>query len=249
MGRVVGAAVVPTAPLVLPAVAPSVPEEHAHEVATLRAAATDAVSSLPAADAVILIAGGRRSVHATAHVDLGSLGLPEVARRHPVADALLADLTSRTQFPQRHGDDLEVDLATLALQLPEGTTVLPIAIASADGASLAAAGRAVLSAVRDGELDATLLFAGDLSTAREASSPRYLVEGATDWDAATVAAMRKMDVDRLVAQGSGAARVHARSWASLVVGLAASRAAGLEPRALRHVAVRGVGHVVGIFGP
>lgn len=249
MGRIVGAAVVPTAPLVVPAVASSAPEEHADDVVTLRAAATEAVSSLPAADAVLLVAGGRRSVHATAHVDLAPLGIPEVARRHPVADTLLADITSRTQFPQRHGDDLEVDLAVLALQLPEDTTVLPIAIPSADGSSLAAAGRAVLSAVRDGGLDVTLLVAGDLSTARDAGSPRYLVEGATDWDAATVAAVRSMDVEQLIAQGPEAERVHARSWAPLVVGLAACRAAGLQPRELRHVAVRGVGHAVGTFGP
>lgn len=249
MGRVVGSAVVPTAPLVLPDVAASVPEEHAEAVETLRAAAREAVSSLPTADAVVLIAGGRRSVHATAHVDLGPLGAPEVTRRHPVAGSLLADVTSRTQFPQRHGDDLEVDLAMLALQLPEGATVLPVAVAPAEGASLAAAGRAVLSAVRDGDLDVSLLIAGDLSTAREASSPRYLVEGATDWDTATVVAVGSLDVDRLVAQGPAAERVHARSWAPLVVGLAATRAAGLQPRALRHVVVRGVGHVVGTFSP
>lgn len=248
MGRIVGAAVVPTAPLVVPAVAPSVPEEHAEDVVSLRAVASEAIARLPATDAVVLIACGRRSVHATAHLDLDPLGMPEVRRQHPVAETLLADLTSRTQFPQRHGDDLEVDLAVLALQLPESTTVLPIAIPSADGSSLAAVGRAVLSTVRDGGLDVSLLFAGDLSTARDASSPRYLVEGATDWDAATVVAVRGMDVDRLVAQGPEADRVHARSWAPMVVGLAASRAAGLQPRDLRHLAVRGVGHVVGMFG-
>ena len=204
MGRILGAAVVPSAPLVLPAVAASVPSAHADDVAALRAAAHAATAGLP-------------------------------------------DVTSRTQFAQRHGDDLEIDLAVLGLQLPAGTPVLPVAVAPAEGPSLAAIGRAIVAAVRDSDVDVTILFAGDLSAARDASSPRYLVEGATEWDRVSAEAVAATDVERLVAQSDDADRVHARSWAPLVVGLAAARAAGLTDVAVRHLVVRGVGHVVGRF--
>lgn len=247
MGRILGAAVVPSAPLVLPSVAPSVPAGDTDEVSALRAAAADAVARLPEADAVVLLGGGRRSIHASARVDLGPLGLPEVTRTHPVAAALLPDLTSRTQYAQRHGDDLEIDLAVLALQLPVGATVVPIAVAPAEGSSLAASGRAIASAVRDGDLDVTLLCAGDLSTALDTSSPSYEVDGAAGWDEATVAAVRAADVAGLVGQGEAAARVHARSWGPLVLAVAAARASGLRPAGFRYLTARGVGHVVGSF--
>lgn len=246
MGRLLGAAVVPSAPLVTPAVAPSLPP-HARDVADLRRLATAAVAGLPDADAVVLVAGGRRSVHASATVDLRPLGFPEVARRHPVATELLPDVTSRTQAAQRHSDDLETDLAVLALQLAAGTPVLPVAIAPADGASLAATGRALVSAIRDSSLDVTLLCAGDLSAALDRTSPRYHVEGAASWDAVTTTAVNELDVDALVAQGEDAERVHARSWAPLVVGVAAVTAAGLRPVAVTYQTARGVGHVVGRF--
>ena len=247
MGRILGAAVIPSAPLVLPSVAPSVPSAHADDVAALREAARAATAGLPDADAVVLVAGGRRGVHAAARIDLRPLGHPEIAREHPVADTLLPDVTSRTQFAQRHGDDLEIDLAILGLQLPAGTPILPVAVAPAEGSSLAAIGRAIVAAVRDSDLDVTILFAGDLSAAREASSPRYLVEGAVEWDRESTQAVAATDVERLVAQTDDAERVHARSWAPLVVGLAAVRAAGLTDVAVRHLVARGVGHVVGRF--
>lgn len=249
MGRILGGAVVPSAPVVVPAVAPRIPDAHAEEVRRLREAARDAVEGLPSADAVVLIANGRRGVHARAHVDLGPLGYPELTRQHPVPRRLLPDITSRTQYAQRPGDDLDVDLAVLALQLPEDTPVIPIAVAPADGASLAGTGRAVADALLSGDLDVVLLCAGDLSTALHEGSPRYHAPGAEAWDAATVAALREDDLGALTRQGAGAARVHARSWAPLVVTMAAARAAGLHGHGLAYHVVRGVGHVVGRLRP
>lgn len=247
MGRLLGAAVVPSAPSVLPTVAPTVPAADADDVTALRAAAAGALARLPDADAVVLLASGRRGVHAAARVDLASLGLPEVTREHPIGSRLLADVTSRTQFAQRHGDDLEVDLAVLALQLPAGTPVLPVGVAPADGDALVAIGRGIAAAIRDGDQDVTLLCAGDLSTSLDESSPRYHVEGAADWDAVTARAVREGDLALLLAQGRDAAVVHARSWAPLVVGLGVLRSVGLRPADVSYHAVRGVGHVVGSF--
>lgn len=247
MGRVLGAAVVPSAPLVLPEVSPGLPAAHAEDIAALRAAADRALSSLPASDAVVVVASGRRGVHGTATVDLTPLGLPEIVRTHPVADRLLPDVTSRTQYPQRQGDDLEIDLAVLALQLPEATPVLPVAVSPAEGPSLAGIGRGIVGAIRDNQLDVTLVVAGDLSTALDETSPRYVVEGALGWDQDTVEALRHVDVERLVAAGNDADRVRARSWAPLVVGLAAVRAAGLRPSGIEHRTARGVGYAVGSF--
>lgn len=245
MGRILGAALVPSAPFVIPEVAPELPAAHRDDVTELREAAARAVASLPAADAVVLVARGTRGIHLQACVDLRGLGSPGVVREHPVAVSLLPDLTSRTQYAQRHGDDLDVDLAALALQLPAATTVVPVAVATADGASLAATGRAIADTIAKSARQVTLLCAADLSAALTEHSPRYRVEGASEWDAATVEALRAGDLPALREQGADAQRVHARSWAPLVVGMAAARAAGLHPSEIGYRTARGVGYAVG----
>lgn len=249
MGRLLGAAIVPSAPLLHADVVPQAPAEHRDAILALRQAAADAVEHLPASEAVLLIASGIRGVHVRARVDLRALGIPEVVREHPVAAALLPDLTSRAQYAQRLGDDLDVDLAMLALQLPAGTPVVPIAVATAGGEPLAATGRAIAVAIERSDLAVTLLCAGDLSAALTEASPRHQVDGAAEWDARVVTALAEGDLAGLVARQEGAARVHARSWAPLVVGMAAARAAGLSPRHVTYHTVRGVGHAVGRLAP
>jgi hypothetical protein len=245
-------AVVPAAPLLLPGVSPAQPDDLAPAVTALRADVAAALAGLPTdlRAAVVLACGDELLVHAAARATLRSYGRPreDVALR--LDRPLLAAVGDRGQAPTIQEDDLHGDLAVLALLLaaarPE-VAVVPVTVptlASRGVLDALAAGLVGAAAAVDGSV--ALVAAGDLAATLDTSSPRYLVEGAADFDAAAVAALRAVDEDAFAALGPAeAGRVQARGWGPLTVALAAAQLAGLSFAEVRYHAPRGVGQVVG----
>jgi hypothetical protein len=222
---VVGTAVIPTTPLLVPGVSATVPGG-LREVG----AAVDAVlDDLPEADAAVLLATGQPvGVYARAEASLAGFGRPDLATSLNVADA-------------QHGNPgpLPSGLAVLALLLGDRAPVMPIALDT----GLAAAAlreRGVMFTSDPRRL--VVLAAGDLSAGLDERSPRFRIEGASAWDEALVAAVEQGDGDRLASLGPAEARrVAALGWASIVV---AHAACGGTLRVVHYAAPHGVGYLV-----
>lgn len=243
---------VPAAPLLLPAASPAQPADVAPAVGQLRAASRKALAALPAVDTVVLLAAGnepRPHLRDAPTATLASYGLPAVQAPISVDTDLLTALATRGQAARARAGRLDGDLAVLALQIVDAWPDVPLVPAEvpagADADSLTALAAGLGAAADEVGRRIAVVAAGDLSAARGTTSPGYLVEGATDWDAAAVAAVRAADVAALASLGpEPAAKVQARGWAPLVVLLHVARLAGLTFDTVTELAPRGVGQLV-----
>lgn len=232
------AALVPSAPLLLPEVTPALPPQ----LEDLRAALRAALRGLADHDVTVLLAAGDRSaVRSSAHADLTGIGRPDVSGDLPVPARAARAVADGCELPLERGA-LPLDLAVLALHLEQ--PVLPVTVdATADGRRIAALGAALTGALSEAGARAAVVGAGDGSASLGAKSPRPGVDGAQRWQAAYEAAIG--DVDALSALGPGeAARVWARGWAPAVAVSAACAAGGLALQPTVSAAPRGVGYVV-----
>lgn len=253
-GGLVAAAVVPAAPLLLPAVSPRQPAAVAGAVAALRDAVRTTLAALPDAGATVLLAAGPRGVHGEARASMAPLGVPSVEASLPVARDAVEHVTRLTQYPMLVGDPLGLTHSVLLLLLREArgaVPIVPVSVPAAGrGEALVAVGASLAAALEDAGVTATLVCPGDLSSALAPDSPGHAVEGARAWDEAVVAACRAGELGRLVELGrEEAQRVGAQGWAPLVVLHGACAAADLHPVDVRYHAPRGVGQLVARFVP
>lgn len=250
----VGATIIPTAPLLVPGVSARLPDG----VAEVRAAVKAALERLERAEIAVLIAAGEGATGATgaagaargqgstgeggadehAGASLAGFGYPGIAARVRVVGWLTET---------RRYDPLPPGLAVLALLLGDHAPVAPINVnAHATAERLATLGAAIAARPRE---RAILLAAGDLSAGLHERSPRYRVEGAVAWDEMMVAAIEAQRPERLAALGPAEARrVAALGWAPIVVAQAACMAAGLRLRTRHYSAPRGVGYLIAATG-
>jgi hypothetical protein len=248
----VAIAVVPAAPLLLAGASPAQPAGLVDAVAALRSDVANALAALPTGlrAAIVLTCGDELLVHAAARATLRSYGRPQVAATLRLDRPLLGAVGDRGQAPTVQEDELHGDLAVLALLLaaarPE-VAIVPLTVptrASRGVLDALAAGLVGAAAAVDGTV--SVVAAGDLAATLDTTSPGYLVEGATAFDAAAVAAVGAVDEDAFAALGPDeAGRVQARGWGPLTVALAAARLAGLRFAEVGYHAPRGVGQVVG----
>lgn len=231
----VGAAIIPTAPLLVPGVSATLPDG----VAEVRTAVDAALRDLPRAETVVLLAAASEpGVYEKAEASLAGFGRPDLAASVPVADA------EGLSGPHRRDGPLPPGLAVLALLFGERAPVVPIAVdAQASARMLAARGAAIAGGSNARRI--VVLAAGDLSAGLDERSPRYHIEGAVAWDERAVVAISDHDPDALAALGPDEARrVGALGWAPMVVVQAACVQAGLSLEVRRYSAPRGVGYLV-----
>lgn len=249
MTGVVGAAAVPTAPLLVPHAASGIPEEIRPEVERLREVTLETLADLPDSDVYVLVARGERGVHDRALASLAPLGVPDVEVELPVATELIEDLSRLTQYPMFRGDPLDVAHSVQALLLWHArgeVTVLPVNVPPAgDFDVLVTIGASIAEAAEDAEVEVSVVCQADLSAALHASSPRYLGEGAREWDEAVLDAVRQGGLRPLEGLGpEKAERVEARGWAPLAVLHGVCASAHLRVEGLAYGAPRGVGQLV-----
>jgi hypothetical protein len=248
-------AAVPAAPLLLPSVSPRQPEASRDGVAALRAEVSALLAALPPVEAIVLLAAGDdATVPDGGCVDLAGSGHPQVSLDVPVDRPLLAAIATRTSAPRIRADRLQGDLAILAALIDatgSGTSIVPMTVARNAGvATLGGAASGVVSAVAATGRDVAVLAAGDLSATRDLTAPGYLVDGATGFDAAVLAAVRSGDDATLEGLGPvEATRVAARGWAPLVVLCRVARAVGLTVAQAELMAPRGVGQLLASSRP
>lgn len=250
MRCLLGAAVVPAAPLLLPEVSPAQPEPVREDVARLRELSREAIASLPRADVTVVVAAGPRGIHDSAVASLAPLGVPWARAELPVPTEAVEHLSRLVQHPMLRGDELGVALAVLALQVRDVrgiVPVLPLSVpAGTDFDVLTSVGASIAEAVEDAGLTATVVAAGDLSAGLHESSPRWRIDGAERWDAEAVRAFADGELKRLRDLGpEEAERVAALGWAPLAVLHGLVAAGGLAPELLGYLAPLGVGQLVG----
>jgi hypothetical protein len=228
----VRAAIIPAAPLLVPGMSATLPDN----VAEVCRAMDDALTRLATAECAVLVAvADKPGVYDHAEASLAGFGRPDLATCLRVA-------SWQPEAPRRQGP-LPPGLAVLALLLGDRAPVVPISVnARATAHCLAASGAAIASSLPG---QGVLLAAGDLSAGLGERSPRFQVEGAAAWDKAVVAAVDAQRPEQLAALGPAEAhRVAALSWAPIVVAQAACIAAGLRLRVSHYSAPRGVGYLV-----
>jgi hypothetical protein len=201
-------------------------------------------------DTVILLAAGDEAlVHDANQATLASYGHPEVRTDLAHDEELLSAVSARGQIPRVRDDRLDGDLAVLAIL---ATTVAPdvcllsVTVPAGAGAGALSATAAGLTGAADStDRRVAVVAAGDLAATLDTTSPGYLVEGAVDWDAAAVAALRAGDVEAMAALGpDGAGQVQARGWAPLAVLLTVARKQQHTFGEVTYHAPRGVGQLV-----
>jgi hypothetical protein len=239
---IVGAAILPTAPLLVPGVSATLPDG----VAEVCDAIDAAIDRLPDHDVAILVAGAQQAgLYDEACASLAGVGLPQIRQLTAVDTAVVERLSGRSQYAVHRGEDLPLDLAVLSLHLGSTRPVVPVDVpTNAAFDALTAVGVGIASAV-EGDLRAVVLSAGDLSAGLTEASPMHVVEGARDFDAQVVDVVDSGRLDALSRLGPAEAkRVGARAWAPMAVlhGALARAKVGLVRR--HYSAPRGVGYLV-----
>ncbi len=240
----------PAAPLVLPAASPAQPDAFAASVAELRAAVDGVLHRLLPADAALLLLPDDEAMVVDAPLaSLASYGLPAVTATVTIDDALLAAVSARGQAPRVRSDHLVGDAAVLGLLLADarpGLALAPVTVPRRAGAAgLEGLAMGLRRAVASVGHDVAVIAAGDLAATLDTASPGYLVEGAIDWDAELVAAVRSGDPQAAGALGPDeAGRVQARAWAPITVALALAQGCGWRFADVAYLAPKGVGQIV-----
>lgn len=249
MSGLEGGAVVPAAPLILPSVSPEQPADVRQEVTRMRDLAREAIASLPTVDLYVLVTSGPRGIFDRAHATLAPIGVPDAAVDLPVVEKAIEHLSRLTQYPMLRGDDLDLSLSVLALQLHDIRGEVPVLAIrvppSTEFDVLLSVGASVDEAITEAGLTGAVIAAGDLSAGLDQSSPAYAIDGAADWDKAVVDAVTDGRVADLGPLGPDEAeRVKATGWAALAVVHGACAASQFRLEMLGYVAPRGVGQIV-----
>lgn len=247
-----GAALVPSAPLVVPAISHAQPAGTTAAVTALRRATTAAIARVSEAlelDLVVLLAAGQKGLHNRARASFASLGLPDLGVDLPLAADVVSAVTRVMQYPLYQGTPLPLDLAVLARLVADASIdlpVLPVTVSPKIDPTVAPAVAAALhEGLREAGAAGVVLSAGDLSAGLDAGSPAYLLDGAVDWDHRALAAVEVGDAEGFTALGPDEAeRVAARSWAPIGVTLHALRSIDAPIEQVTYHTVRGVGYVV-----
>lgn len=240
---IVGAAILPTAPMLVPGVSATFPPG----VAAVCDAIDAALDRLPDHDVAVLVAAASHgSLYDAVHATLAPIGLPGVEQIGKVDPVVLERLSSLTQYAVQRGEPLPLGLTVLALLAGDYRPVVPVDVPSgAAFDALAAIGVGIAGAVEGPDLRAVVIAAGDLSAGLTEGSPLHLIEGAADFDAQVVDVVDRGRLDDLARLGpEEARRVGAGGWAAMAAlhGALARAKIGLVRR--HYSAPRGVGYLV-----
>lgn len=241
---IVGACVLPSAPLLVPGVSPDLPPG----VEAVADAIDAAVDPLRDSDATVLLAPGpTTAVHGDACADLAGIGRPDIAEHRAVHPAMVEALSGALGVDAVRAVPLPLGLAVLALLLGAREPLVPVTVADdADFTTASAVGAAVADAARgEGAPDTVVVAAGDLSAGHGPASPRPDVTGAAAYDERVVDLIDTGRLHGLADLGPAEARrVHAVGWPALAAlhGVLASAKVGLVRR--RYAAPCGVGYLV-----
>ncbi len=246
---IVGAAIIPTAPLLVAGVSERLPEG-VDEVADAAAAT---LRALPPHDMAVLVTAGRgHAVHTSVEASLAGIGRPDlcvVAPVHGAVEVVAAAIGSQVDEagPLPLGHAVLVHLYAAA-RGHDAAPVVPVTVArDADPAVLEAVGAGIQTVAGDGR--AVVVAAGDLSAGLTERAPLALVPGARAWDDAVVDTVASGRIGRLGRFGpAGAARVGSLGWAPLVVLHGVCDRARLGTVVRRYAAPRGVGYLVASAG-
>lgn len=265
----VGAAVVPSAPLLVPGVSAGLPDG----VPKVSDAIDAALDGLPPWDTAVLIAAASRTGQSAAQglydlteASLAGIGRPDVRQPLSIEHEATERIARLSQYAVRRDERLPLGLATLALLLGGAPRTVAVAVpCSAWFEALAAVGTAVAEAVSqrpgaaDGEASSgsaaesprhggrrtIVLVAGDLSAGLTERSPLGAVAGAGDWDAQMVDIVDSGRLDQLSELGpEQAIRVGALGWAPMAVLHGAMARAKLGIVRRHYSAPCGVGYLV-----
>lgn len=243
---IVGAAVLPTAPLLVPGVSATLPPG----VPRVLDAVDAAVDALPAADVLVLVAAGEGCVHALGEANLQGIGRPDIAVVAEVDAEAAADLSDATGLVLDDDSSLPLDLAVLALHVGDAAPVVALTVPAGESFdALTVIGSSIAEALADPDLRVCVVAAGDLSAGLTERSPLHLVSGAIFWDEQAVAAVDSGRLQGLARLGpEEAQRVGARAWAPLTVlhGVVSHVKLGMVVR--HYSAARGVGYLVASGG-
>jgi hypothetical protein len=245
---IAGAAIVPTAPLLVAGVTERLPDG-VGEVATW---AATVLGALPPHDVVVLIAvGSGPAVGGRADAHLAGIGRPDLRvvapvdeRARVVAAALGSTLDGAAPLPLGH-----VVLIHLYATARGGVApVVPITVAAdGDPEVLQALGRGIEEAL--GDARAVIVVAGDLSAGLTDRAPLALIPGARAWDDGVVDVVASGRLGQLRRFGpTDAARVGSMGWAPLMVLHGICERARLATVVRCYAAPRGVGYLVASAG-
>lgn len=239
---IVGAAVLPAAPLLVPGVSATLPAG----VAKVMDAVDAVVESLPVGDLTVLVGTGEGGLHATGRATLEGVGRPDIVLDVDVDGGAVSRIAAATQYPMYQGSTLPLDLGVLALHVGDSRAVVPLSVpATAAFDVLVGLGSSIARVLGDADVRAVLVVAGDLSAGLTEQSPLYVVDGADVWDELAVAAVDSGRLDTLERLGpEEAQRVGARAWAPLAVLHGATASAKLGMVVRHYSAPRGVGYLV-----
>jgi hypothetical protein len=240
---IVGAAIVPTAPLLIPGASATLPPG----IAEVCDAIDGVLDGLPDHDVVILLAGAAQGhLYDEASASLAGVGLSGVAMSAPIEGGVVDRLSGLVQYPVHRGEPLPLDLAVLTMLVGGTRPLVPIDVPSgAAFDALAAVGVGVAAAVDAPDLRAVIVSAGDLSAGLDERSPLHLVEGARDFDDQVLDVVDSGRLNGLARVGPAEARrVGARGWPAMAVlhGALARAKIGMVRR--HYSAPRGVGYLV-----
>lgn len=238
----VGAAVLPSAPLLVPGIAATLPDG----LGGVCDAVDVVVERLPDHRAVLLVAAGDDwEAYSSADASLASIGRADVARRGTLDRELLDRLSGELGW-RVVGRGLPLDLGVLALLLGNPPPLVGLSVpVGASFAELAEAGQRLADIVTGGDGTVVVVSAGDLSAGLGGRSPLHTIDGAQEFDGCVVEAVDGGRLDALERLGpERAQQVGARGWApmSLLHGLLQRSKLGLVRR--MYAAPRGVGYLV-----
>lgn len=239
---IVGALVIPAAPLLVPGISASLPPG----VPRVCDAIDAVLEGMPPCDLVVLVAAGAAGLHDTDVLNLAGIGRPDVVVDLEIDTAAASRLSGAIQYPMFRGGELPLNLAILALQVGDAAAIVPLSVPeTADFDALVAVGATVARVFLDPDLRVVVVAAGDLSAGLTEKSPLHLVSGAIFWDEHAVAVVDSGRLDGLSRLGPDEARrVGAQGWPALAVlhGAVASAKLGMIVR--HYAAPRGVGYLV-----
>lgn len=235
-------AVLPSAPLLVPGVAATLPDG----VAAVCDAIDAVVERLPdGCTAVVVAAGETWGVHSVARAHLAEIGRADISSDLNLGRSVIDTLTRDLRWPVVP-EALPIDLAVLTLLLGQGRPSVAVSVPAGAGfGTLSDGGRRLADALGAGGHDAVVVVSGDLAAGLGERSPLYTVQGAREFDAGVVDAVDRSRLDALERLGpEEAQRVGARGWAPLALlhGVLERSKLGLVRR--RYAAPRGVGYLV-----